>query len=63
MGEYGFECRRCGERVRLPPVAAGDIDIVRVAFLRQHAEICYPEEDRKDGIAFDDPLGSGEGDD
>jgi hypothetical protein len=57
MGEYGFECKRCGERVRLPPVAAADIDIVRVAFLRKHAEACFPEEERSDGISFDEPFG------
>jgi hypothetical protein len=57
MGEYGFECKRCGERVRMPQVAVTDIDIVRVALLRQHAEACFSEEDRKDGIGFDELSG------
>jgi hypothetical protein len=63
MGEYGFECKRCGERMTMPPVAAGDIDIVRVAMLRRHAEACYAERDRTDGVAFDNPPGDGERDD
>jgi hypothetical protein len=62
MGEYGFECKRCGERVTMPAVAANDIDIVRVAMLRRHAEACYAERDRNDGVAFDDLPDDGEGD-
>jgi hypothetical protein len=62
MSSYGFECKRCGERVRLPPVAEADLDIVRVAFLRRHVEACYSEEERIDGIAFDEPFGGSERD-
>jgi hypothetical protein len=55
MSSYGFECKRCGERVRLPAVAGADLDIVRVAFMRRHAEACYPEEARGDGAGHDEP--------
>ena len=63
MSSYGFECKRCGERVRLPSVAVADLDIVRVAYLRRHVEACYSEEERRDGIVFDEPIGGGEPDD
>jgi hypothetical protein len=63
MSAYGFECKRCGERVSLPPVGAADLDIVRVAYMRRHVEACHSEEERRDGIDFDEPFGGCERDD
>lgn len=59
MDSYGFECKRCGERGQLPLVADADMDIVRAAFLRQHAEACFPE--GGDGIGSKEPSDGSEG--